>query len=260
MSHRPGQPLYSNQSKGFAFVELADAESAARCLEMCDGRDFQGRLLHILRARPPPPSRRQPQEDVATETTSSYKEQREQQRRQTAAPTAVGWSASLVRGDAVVDNLAVRLGLRQGDVLAVKDGLSAGDAAVRLALGETAVIQENRAYLAEHGIDMEALVSWSNNKDGTTKSVVDQQPRSQTTLLVKNLPFSTTREELQKMFHRGDPTILLPPSRTIAVVEYRNANDAKLAFRRLAYRRFKSVPLYLEWAPLAASKRKRDDE
>jgi multiple RNA-binding domain-containing protein 1 len=46
--------------------------------------------------------------------------------------------------------------------------------------------------------------------------------------------------------------ILLAPSRTISVVEYSHGNDAKRAFRRLAYKRFKAVPLYLEWAPLAS--------
>ena len=64
---------------------------------------------------------------------------------------AKGWSASFVRGDAVVDNLADRLGLRKGDLLGVKDKLSSGDAAVRLALGETKIIEENREYFREHG-------------------------------------------------------------------------------------------------------------
>lgn len=36
------------------------------------------------------------------------------------------------------------------------------------------------------------------------------------------------------------------------MVEYGHGSDAKRAFRKLAYRRFKSVPLYLEWAPMQA--------
>lgn len=53
---------------------------------------------------------------------------------------------------------------------------------------------------------------------------------------------------------------MLPPTRAIALVEFNEPSHARAAFRRLAYRRFKEVPLYLEWAPImdaktAASKR-----
>jgi len=104
---------------------------------------------------------------------------------------------------------------------------------------------------------MEALVSLRKGDiviegRGASESAVE---RSKTAILVKNLPADTTKEDLVRVFGSAGETpskILLPPSRTIAVVEYNHGNDAKRAFRRLAYRRFKSVPLYLEWAPLAA--------
>jgi multiple RNA-binding domain-containing protein 1 len=103
---------------------------------------------------------------------------------------------------------------------------------------------------------MEALVSLGNpsasDGDNDKKNSI---LRSKTSLLVKNLPHDTNKEDLMKVFATCGKTpieILLPPSKTIAVVKYSVANDAKVAFRRLAYRRFKSVPLYLEWAPLAA--------
>jgi multiple RNA-binding domain-containing protein 1 len=92
---------------------------------------------------------------------------------------------------------------------------------------------------------MDALVSVKGNT---------LQKRSSTAILVKNLPYDTELEELTKVFHDNNPPqrILLPPSRTIAMVEYGHSSDARRAFRKLAYRRFKHVPLYLEWAPLAA--------
>jgi len=43
--------------------------------------------------------------------------------------------------------------------------------------------------------------------------------------------------------------ILLPPAGTIAFLEFYDAGQARAAFKRLAYRRFKDVPLYLEKAP-----------
>ena len=43
--------------------------------------------------------------------------------------------------------------------------------------------------------------------------------------------------------------LVLPPTRTLALVEFSEAADARRAFKALAYKRFQSVPLYLEWAP-----------
>jgi multiple RNA-binding domain-containing protein 1 len=43
--------------------------------------------------------------------------------------------------------------------------------------------------------------------------------------------------------------LVLPPTRILALVEFLEAADARRAFRGLAFKRFKDVPLYLEWAP-----------
>lgn len=42
---------------------------------------------------------------------------------------------------------------------------------------------------------------------------------------------------------------VLPPSRSMALAEFSNAGEAKTAFRALAYKKFKHLPLYLEFAP-----------
>ena len=228
------------RSKGFGFVTFEKANDAEAAMSQLDGTDFQGRLLHIL------PAREAVSKASHTSQHGGYKDKLEAERKGKALTESAGWSASHVRGDAVVDNLAARLGLRKGDIMAVKDGLTGGDAAVRLALAETAIIEENRKFFADHGYNMDALVSPS----GTTSNA-----RSNTAILVKNLPHDTAKDELATMFSikGAEPAaILLPPSRTLAVIEYSHGNDAKSAFRRLAFRRFKNVPLYLEWAPLAA--------
>jgi multiple RNA-binding domain-containing protein 1 len=227
------------RNKGFAFIQYASAVDALAARNQLDKVDFQGRLLHILPAKPAP-------KQTSGEENLTWKQKQELARKQqdTTNGDSKGWSASFIRGDAVVDNLAERLGLRKADFLGIKDNLSSGDAAVRLALGETQIIEENREYFRQNGVDMEALVS-ANGKEAQ---------RSKTSMLVKNLPFDTSIEELSKLFQMGDESvkILLPPSRTIALVEYGHHSDAKKAFKRLAYRRFKHVPIYLEWAPLAA--------
>ena len=43
--------------------------------------------------------------------------------------------------------------------------------------------------------------------------------------------------------------LVLPPTRTLALVEFLEPADARRAFKGLAYKRFQHVPLYLEWAP-----------
>ena len=43
--------------------------------------------------------------------------------------------------------------------------------------------------------------------------------------------------------------LVLPPTRTLALVEFGEAADARRAFKGLAYKRFQNIPLYLEWAP-----------
>ncbi|CAB9515765.1 Multiple RNA-binding domain-containing protein 1 [Seminavis robusta] len=238
-------------SKGFAFVTFDKPQDAAVALQELDGRDFQGRFLHIL------PSRQKPSENttnIADVSNLSYKERQELARKQDAAKNTKGWSASFVRGDAVVDSLADRLGIKKGDVLNVKEGLNSGDAAVRLALAETQIIEENRDYFQNHGIDMEALVSMkSSSSSDKEQNEAQSNKRSNKAILVKNLPYDTHVDELTKLFGgvgEAPQRVLLPPSRTIALVEYGHSSDAKKAFRKLAYRRFKSVPIYLEWAPL----------
>jgi multiple RNA-binding domain-containing protein 1 len=228
-------------NKGFAFVAFVSAADAFAARTQLDKKDFQGRLLHILPARPPLSA---PKSDDPNLTWKQRQELDRKEKETKSGEAAQGWSASFVRGDTVVDNLADKLGLRKGEILGVKDKLSSGDAAVRLALGETQIIEENRQYFKEYGVDMDALVS-GDGKDSK---------RSKTSILVKNLPYDTRVEELTKLFQVGEESmeVLLPPSRSIALVKYGHSADAKRAFRRLAYRRFKHVPIYLEWAPLAA--------
>ena len=234
----------SNRNKGFAFVKFAQSKDATEAKLSLDGSSFQGRLIHVLPARPERDNN--VEETSYEEAESTHKKKMEIERQKGASESSTGWSSNYIRGDAVVDNLANRFQMDKGTMLNLKDGLSSGNAAVRLALGETQVLQENREFFEKHGIQMDTLESSS--------SVKDSIKRSNSMILVKNLPYDTTVDELTKMFlaFGGDANILLPPSRTIALIDFKNSNDAKKTFRKLSYKRFKHVPLYLEWAPLNA--------
>jgi multiple RNA-binding domain-containing protein 1 len=230
----------TDQSKGYGFVECSTSDLAQSALDKLDGSEFQGRVLSVMFAEPP----RENNNTDATITTAKFQSQKDR---------GQGLAANHVRSDAVLDAVANALGVGQGDVLSVKGGLSAGDAAVRLALGETAVIQENRNYLSSHGYELNDFIQLvqpsKKSKDAVNVDTENAVKRSKTALLVKNLPFDTTVEDLSAVFTNAS-SILLTPSHTLAVVHFADALLAKNALRRNAYRRFKkSVPLYLEWAP-----------
>jgi RNA recognition motif-containing protein len=42
----------TNQSKGFAFVEMEDAEAAQKAINALDGKEFEGRSIVVNVARP----------------------------------------------------------------------------------------------------------------------------------------------------------------------------------------------------------------
>lgn len=76
--------------------------------------------------------------------------------------------------------------------------------------------------------------------------------RSKTVILVKNLDAQTNTEELREMFspHGELGRVLLPPRGVTAIIEFLEPSEAKTAFRKLAYTKFRHMPLYLEWAPV----------
>ena len=71
---------------------------------------------------------------------------------------------------------------------------SAGELAVRLAVGEAQVVADNRSYLLDRGVDLSALES--------THSQAKASERSHTVILIKNLPHDADEDELHSLFAR----------------------------------------------------------
>lgn len=111
------------------------------------------------------------------------------------------------------------------------------DAAVKLALAETHIIQETKTYLESHGVILSAFSG---------------RGRSETIILVKNIPYGTAAEQLREMFgvHGELQRVLVPPAGTLAVIEFVHADEARKAFRAIAYRRLGNSVIYLEKGPL----------
>ena len=129
------------------------------------------------------------------------------------------------------------MGISKSELLSSDPSSSSVSSAVKLALAETHVIAETKQYFADAGLNVDSLQP--------------KTPRSQTILLVKNIPYGTSIHTLTDMFSPfGETTrVLLPPAGTIGVVEFQTATDAGRAFKGLAYKRIGNAVLYLEKGP-----------
>jgi len=98
--------------------------------------------------------------------------------------------------------------------------------------------EDTKAFLEENGVYLDAF------NEAPKK-------RSNTIILVKNLPAQTKPSELREMFskHGELMRIVMPPAGITALVEFLEPSEARKAFHALAYTRYKHLPLYLEWAP-----------
>jgi multiple RNA-binding domain-containing protein 1 len=131
-----------------------------------------------------------------------------------------------------MSSISDRMGIPKSQIL----DPTSSDTAVKQAHAETSVIQETKAYFAACGIDLEAF---------------KKREFSETALLVKNFPYGTSLEELRSLFeaHGSIKKLLMPPSGTIAIVEFELPAQARTAFGAVSYRKFKDSIFFLEKAP-----------
>jgi multiple RNA-binding domain-containing protein 1 len=228
------------QSRGFGFVQFLEAPVAARAVSKLDGTIFQGRLLRVIPARPAHGERKSDADD----SSSSVSDRRLQKQKELAG-SSHNWNALFLSSDAVAAAAAERLGVSKHELLVdmTGDGSRASSGAVRLALAETDIIRETKEFLLENHINLGAL----SEASAPGKKV----KRSASVILVKNLPASTQDQEIWSLFSEHGELLrcLLPPAKAIALVEFSLPAEAKRAFSRLSYSKFKHVPLFLEWAP-----------
>ncbi|GJJ13997.1 hypothetical protein Clacol_008254 [Clathrus columnatus] len=220
-------------SKGLAFVLFSNPGDAVAAWEALDGTTFQGRLLHILAGV----ERRQ--KSNTSNDKMTLKDERAEKRKKDAGKD-FNWGMLYMNSDAVVSSIADRLGIPKADILgaSAEHGTGSQNPGVKLALAETHIIQETRRYFEDKGVILETLAK---------RSVA----RSRNVILVKNIPYGTTIETLTALFdsHGAILRLLMPPSGTLAVVEYEHSEEAARAFRAVAYRRLGNSIIYLEWAP-----------
>lgn len=226
---------YSRKIKGFAFVTYVIPENAVRAYTALDGTAFQGRMLHLMAGKPKPS-----EEDDDDAEGTSYKKKKLKELKSKAA-SAHNWNTLFLGTNAVATLMAERYSTTKEQVLLEsRDGQQQQQSvAVRLALGETQLVAETKQFLLENGIELNAFQD------------VPKQ-RSKTVILVKNLDAQANVEELRDLFSPFGELgrVLLPPRGVTAIIEFLEPTEAKAAFRKLAYSKFRHMPLYLEWAPV----------
>ena len=231
-------PIDSNtkKQKGFAFITFVFPEHAVKAFAELDKTDFQGRLLHLIPARSKPDNNKQGFVDGQNDSaTSSFKKNKQKEKRE-QAQSVHQWNSLFISSNAIADIMSAKFKIKKSELLTnskTKDSI-----AVRMALGETQIVNEMRRFLLENGVHLKAFGR-------------DNCPRSKTVILVKNLPADTRPEEIRQLFEKFGLVlrVVLPPNGVTAIIEMQETNEAKKAFKSLAYSNFKHLPLYLEWAP-----------
>ncbi|KAH6890843.1 rRNA primary transcript binding protein [Coprinopsis sp. MPI-PUGE-AT-0042] len=219
----------TKEGKGMAYISYASPDDAVVAYKALDKKAFQGRLLHILGAV----DRKGKAEVVEGERKSTVKDERIAKRKATAGERVQLEYAS----DAVASSIADRMSIPKTAILNPEPSEGSSNPAVKLALAETHIITETKAFLESHGV---VLSSFSN------------KVRSDTIILVKNIPYGTTEDQIREMFEpHGDLTkVLVPPAGTIAVVEFAKADEASKGLKAVAYRRLGNSIVYLEKGPV----------
>ncbi|KAJ9504148.1 Multiple RNA-binding domain-containing protein 1 [Exophiala xenobiotica] len=214
--------------KGLGYVQYVEPQDAEKALSELDGRDFRGRLMHVL-----------PASDKKIQNLSEFelsklplKKQKAIKRKTEASKATFSWNSLYMNPDAVLASVAGRLGVSKADLL----DPSSADAAVKQAHAETSVIKETKDDLRSHGVNIDAFKT---------------QSRDDRTILLKNFSFGTTAEELSEMLRQYGTVerLVFPTTGTMAVAQYSEPNSATLALKQLAYRNLRGSVLYLEKAP-----------
>ena len=220
----------TKKPKGFAYVLFMFPEHALRAYAALDGTIFLGRIIHVLPAHERPDSLRS-QSDPKAE---SFKEKKEKDLKE-GAQKDYNWNSLFIRSDTVLDAIAAKLGVAKSSIMDVH---SSDNLATRLAVAETNLIHETKSYLESEGVVLDTFVSHAE--------------RSNTIILVKNLPWDTDTAEIRRLFEKFGSLgrVILPPTKAVALIEFYEATEARTAFKTLAYSKFKHVPLFLEWAPV----------
>lgn len=186
------------------------------------------------------PAKNKKEENLDENASFKSKKDAEQKKK---AQSGHNWNSLFVNQDAVANLMASRYNVDKSELFDVHTtGKKSSSVAVKLAVGETQIVNDMRKFLVRNGVKLDAFSS-----TGTE--------RSKTVILIKNLPSNTKEDELREFFKKNNVNgvmkrFVMPEYGVAALVEFGERQESRDAFKKLAYKKFKSVPIYLEWAPV----------
>jgi len=230
--------------RGIAFVTFVFPKDAVKAVKEGDMHIFQGRLIRVN-----PAIEQLKKEEAKGEKLTDFQAKRLEKKRAEASSAVHTWNLLFTSANAAAAAVADQLDdVDRSDLLL---GASAkDDVAVKAAIAETEVISQTKEWLKDQGISASAFER--SGKSILTANVATALPRSQDTIVIKHLPADVELDSLRFMFTRNGETLvkfLLSPSRTVAIAQFADPACAKRCFTANAFRKYKAVPLYLEWAP-----------
>jgi multiple RNA-binding domain-containing protein 1 len=231
---------FSKKPKGFAHITCMFPEKALKAFTDLDGKIFQGRMLHILPGKT--------KDDAAESTADSlnFKKKKELEQKKKAQSNH-NWNSLFINSDSVANLMAARYNVDKSQLFDVHTSTNKNKAgnsiAVKLAVGETQIVNDMRKFLIRNGVKLDSFNSTS-----------DSTQRSKTVILIKNLPNNTNENEIKELLKKqgvNDMKRLVMPEYGVAcLIEFNERQEARDCFKKLAYKKFKTGPLYLEWAPV----------
>jgi multiple RNA-binding domain-containing protein 1 len=231
--------------RGIAFVTFVFPKDAVRAVKEGDMHIFQGRLIRVNPAIEKV-KKNVPESDGRM---TDFQKKKLDEKRAQAATAVHTWNLLFVSANSAASALVDQLDgeIDRSDLLlgnSAKD-----DVAVKAAIAETEIIGQTREWIKQHGIIPSAF-----ERSGTSllSANSDCKRRSTDTIIIKHLPADVDLDSLRFMFTRNGETLvrfLLAPSKTVALAQFADSGSAKRSFNANAFRKYKAVPLYLEWAP-----------
>lgn len=204
-------------------------ENAVQAYNELNGTMFHGRMFHLL------PGKSNDKKEADESDSKNFKDKKRKELKKTAT-SAHNWNTLFMGTNAVAEIISKVYNKSKEEVLESSTGGSG--AAVRLALGETQAVLDMKTFLEKHGVRLESFDD-------------EKVKRSKTIILVKNLPANTDVEEVKSKFEAFGvlEKVVMPPNSVTCLIKFSDPSEARKAFKKLAYSKFKHVPLYLEWAP-----------
>lgn len=241
----------SGASKGYGFVQYEFSEHAISALSQAHLSLLHGRVLRVS------PAFNKPTKTITDSINesnviihSNYKLKALNKKKESSTDKKT-WNLLYISGNSAVNAFIDNEDIKKHDIVDVQ----APDLASRMSLMETHVISATKEWLKKEGISVKSFEVEGNDIFSAKLKFegAENIERSKDTIIIKHLPSNqVTLSDLQKIcspFGRIN-RLCLSPSKTIAIVQFLDESSADSAFKRLAFKRFKSVPLYVEWAPI----------